>query len=158
MTAGFDRHRSDSKGPSQLAAAARSTLRLIAWLAEEWYRAFVAWVYRRQRYLVVYDRHFFYDYYASDVQPRDDRQLASRIHGFVLSRLYPRPDLVVCLDAPPEVLHARKGEQSLDFLRRRREEYLGLALVEPNFRVVDASRSLDTVVDDVAQLVLAYQR
>src|SRR3712207_8707740 len=50
-----------------------------------------------------------------------------RSHGFVLAHVYPKPDLVVYLDAPPEVMLARKGEGSVEALARRRGEYLALA-------------------------------
>jgi thymidylate kinase len=154
MTAGFD-HPRRRRGLGGVAGAGYSGLRLLAWLAEEWYRAFIAWTYGRRRYLVVYDRHFYYDYYASDVQARAGRSMSSRLHGYLLRRAYPRPELAVCLDAPAEILHARKAEQSLEVLKLRRAEYLSLAKLEQNMKVVDATRPLDAVVDEIAGLVLA---
>ena len=47
-----------------------------------------------------------------------------RIHGYNLRRLYPRPDLVILLDAPAEVFFARKGEGTLESIESRRQEYL----------------------------------
>jgi thymidylate kinase len=157
MTASFGGRGAHGGGIGRAADHLYAGVRLAAWVAEEWYRAFVAWTYRRQRYLVVYDRHFFYDYYASDVQPRGGRPLASRIHGLLLEKLYPRPDLVVCLDAPPEVLHARKSEQSLEFISQRRDEYLRLAQLEPNVRVVDVNRPVSVVVSEIGRMVMALR-
>ena len=132
--------------------AARSSARLGNQLAEEWYRQIVVWTHMLRGRIVVFDRHFFSDYYAYDVTG-DGRPLDRRLHGFVLSRLYPKPDLVVYLDAPGEVLRARKGEGSVEALERRRGDYLALARVAKNFAVVDASRPLDDVTADVVRLV-----
>jgi hypothetical protein len=49
------------------------------------------------------------------------------LHGLLLRHVYPRPRELVLLDAPAEVLHARKREGTLDALRARRQEYLELA-------------------------------
>lgn len=135
-------------------AAVRSALRLLNRLAEEWHRQLLASWHVRRGATVVFDRHFFADYHASDVTGATPRPLARRVHGFLLSRAYPKPDLVVYLDAPPEVLHARKGEGTLESLARRREEYLRLGDVIERFVVVDADRPLSAVVGDVASSVL----
>ena len=135
--------------------AGRSFLRLANRLAEEWQRALVASLQRRRGAIVIFDRHFFADYYAYDVAP-ERRSPARRLHGFVLSRLYPKPDLVFYLDAPAETLLRRKGEGTLDSLARRRREYLDLGRVMRNFAVVDADRPLDDVVGEVAALVEGF--
>jgi thymidylate kinase len=90
-------------------AGLRAVLRLLNRLAEEWHRQLLAWRHVRRGEVVVFDRHFFADYYSHDVAAAGYRSITRRIHGFVLRRLYPRPDLVVFLDAPPETLFARKG-------------------------------------------------
>jgi thymidylate kinase len=136
----------------------RSFLRLGNRLAEEWHRALVALLHRRRGSIVVFDRHFFADYYAYDVSAKPRRSAARRLHGFVLSHLYPRPDLVVYLDAPAEVLLERKGEGTLESLERRRHEYLELRSILPTFSVVDASRSLDDVTREVADVIAAFGR
>jgi thymidylate kinase len=74
----------------------------------------------------------------------------------MLMHAYPRPDLVVLLDAPPEVLFERKGEGTLASLARRREDYLGLADaagIDRPFAVVSATQPVDAVVADVAGIV-----
>ena len=88
----------------------RSFARLGNRLAEEWHRALVASRRRREGAIVVFDRHFFADYYAYDVAAKTNRSASRRLHGFILSRLYPRPDLIIYLDAPAEILLERKGE------------------------------------------------
>ena len=97
----------------QLAVAARGTARMVVWVLEEWLRQGVAWRYTRAGYLVVFDRHFLADHYHSDIEPRHGRRGAVRaLHGWMLQNAYPKPDLVLCLDAPGSVLFARKPESS----------------------------------------------
>jgi thymidylate kinase len=138
----------------RLCRATRAVLRLVNRLAEEWYRQLLAQVYRARGEIVVFDRHFLADYHAYDVVG-SRRPLARRIHGWVLIRAYPRPDLVVFLDAPPAVLYARKGEGTLASLARRRADYLGLADsgLGGAFAVVSATQPLPRVVEEVAALI-----
>ena len=142
-------------GPGGVRRAARRTLRLVAWIAEEWYRAALVALRARGGRLVLCDRHFLCDYYAADVAPRPGRSLLSRIHGWQLGRFYPRPDLVLVLDAPPEVLHARKGEDSLESLAGRRADYLALKDVLPAVEVIDADRPFDEVLAAATAVIAA---
>jgi thymidylate kinase len=138
-------------------AAVRSALRLVNWQTEEWYRQAVAATYTRRGTVVVFDRHFYADYYSTDV--RGDaraRPVSRRIHGFLLRHVYPKPDLVICLDAPPEVLFSRKPEGSLDRVRQKRREYLELQSVLPEFVVVDATLPTDEVTKEVATIVRGF--
>ena len=136
----------------------RSFLRLGNRLAEEWHRQLVARRHLRRGSIVVFDRHYFADYYAYDVSSKPRRSASRRLHGFVLSRIYPRPDLAIYLDAPAEILFERKGEGTLESLERRRLEYLELGQVLREFTVVDASRPLDMVTRDVADVIAAFGR
>jgi predicted ATP-grasp superfamily ATP-dependent carboligase/thymidylate kinase len=155
-----DSRRPDRAPPRSVAKrslrTARSFLRLANRLAEEWQRALVASVQRRRGSIVIFDRHFFADYYAYDVAAQGRRSTSRRLHGFVLARLYPKPDLVLYLDAPAETLLRRKGEGTLEALSRRRREYLELGQVMTNFAVVDADRPLDEVVSEVASVVRGH--
>lgn len=113
LTASSGRDVPDPAGgaASRVRRALVRTVRTAGWIAEEWFRQAVATSYRRRGWIVVFDRHFFADYYHADVAPGDGRRpLSARLHGFMLRRLYPEPDLVVCLDAPGDVLFARKYE------------------------------------------------
>lgn len=124
-------------------------------VAEEWYRQLLAWSYVRRGYVVIFDRHFFSDYHAEDIAA-PNRTLSRLIHGSLLIRVYPKPNLVVFLDAPAEVLFARKGEGTLQSLERRRRDYLSLAASTPHFVSVDASDPLDEVVRSVAAVIEAF--
>jgi thymidylate kinase len=136
--------------------AGTRAVRLVLWLAEEWFRQLVAEYHLRRGYIVVFDRHFLADYYHSDVAGPHGRSLGSRVHGRLLTSAYPRPDLVICLDAPGQLLFDRKHEASVDWLEKRRGEYLQLGDVFPDFVVVDVDRPLDVVTADVATVITEF--
>lgn len=135
-------------------ADVRAAARLGNRFAEEWYRQWLAWRWERGGAVVLFDRHFFIDYHAYDLAG-DDRSWWQRLHGRVLERFYPRPDLVVYLDAPGEVLLARKGEGSVEALEQRRADYRAIAAHVPEFIEVDATGSLDEVTARVAEAIAA---
>jgi thymidylate kinase len=61
----------------------------------------------------------------------------------------PQPDIVFFLDAPPDVLLARKQEVPIETLVRSREAYLSLAETNDKVRVIDASLPFEQVIQDV---------
>ena len=134
------------------AAGARSTARMAVWMTEEWLRQLVALGHGLRGRIVIFDRHFFLDYYHADVES-GRRGPAQRLHGWMLERVYPKPDLVIMLDAPAEVLHARKPEATVAWLERRRQQYLELAPLVPQFVVVDVDRPLDAAVSEVVAAI-----
>lgn len=146
--------------PAEAATARRSwarnakdAARMVLWSSEEWFRAAVVRWHRARGRIVVLDRHFFADYYHTDVAGGTGRGPAARWHGWMLDRFYPRPDLVVCLDAPAEVLHERKQEATVEWLADRRRQYLALADVVPAFVAVDATRPAEAVLEDVVRTI-----
>lgn len=142
----------------RLAKGAKDGVRIANWIAEEWLRQLAAWWYGYRGYVVVFDRHFFSDYYAAHIAAGAGRSRSARLHGFVLERLYPRPDLVVYLDAPAQVLFDRKGEGTLAWIEQRRRDYLQMSRLVPAFEVVDASLSLPLVVGEVFDVISRFQR
>lgn len=70
--------------------------------------------------------------------------------------LVPKPDLVILLDAPTEVLRGRKQEVSLRETERQRHAYRALVGTLPNGHVVDAAQPPDRVVTAVGAVVLGY--
>jgi thymidylate kinase len=127
----------------------------VLWLAEEWFRQLVAAYHNHRGRIVVFDRHPFADYYRFDVPAGGPpRPIAVRTHNWLRAHTYLKPDLVICLDVPGEVSFGRKGEASVEWLERRRREYLQLATVLPGrFVVVDADRPVDEVTREVASLI-----
>jgi thymidylate kinase len=132
------------------AKSLRSSLSLTNLLAEECFRYFIAWIYQRYGYLVLFDRWFYADYYASN---NTNWSYGSWIHEYMLQRVFPKPDIVIFLDVPAEVSFARKGEDTLASLELRRRKYLSLQDSTNNFNVVDATRSEEIVLREVATLL-----
>jgi thymidylate kinase len=102
--------------------------------------------------LVLVDR-YHYDFLV------DPRRYRLRVgEGFVrlLFGAIPAPDLVFLLDAPPEVLRARKQEVAPAETQRQREAYLALAHRLPEARIVDAAQPLEVVVRDIAGQILRF--
>ena len=143
----------------RIGGAIKSMLTLCNRLAEECYRQMLAWFYVRRRHIVLFDRHYFPDYYAYDIASDCGRRsLAQRIHGFFLGRIYPLPHLMILLDAPAEVLWARKREGAIALLERRRQDYRRVGEVVKHFVVVDAGRPEAEVARDVREAVWRFYR
>ena len=135
----------------------RDSVRLTVWMLEEWLRQLAAASLTARGYIVVFDRHFFADYYHTDILAKaGNRGAFSRLHGWMLQRVYPKPALVLCLDASSDVLFARKPEASLEWLEQRRQQYLGLAEVVPALVVIDADRPLELVYNDVVESIQTH--
>lgn len=146
--------------PQRVLASVKSGVWLTHWLAEEAYRLFVAHRQTRRGRVVIFDRHFFTDLVAGDIRANGTpRRLTRRINGFMLQHVFPKPDLVVCLDAPAEVLYARKPEGTVEWVRRKREESLAAAATFPHSLVIDATRPADEVVNEIATTIRSlYER
>jgi len=141
----YREHRSRRVG--QVAAG----LQLANRIAEEWYRALVAAVLVRRGRIVLFDRHYYFDYWATDIAAANRRK-EERLHGWSLER-YPRPDLTIYLDAPPEVLLARKREGTLASVSTLRRELLEVVGREPGSVILDATRPAAEVVDSVVDAI-----
>lgn len=101
--------------------------------------------------IVLFDRY----YHDLLVDPRRYRLRAP----FWLTRLVgtalPGPDLWILLDAPPEVLHARKQEVPLAETARQRAAYLELVRQFPEHLVVDAAASPEAVATAVTNALVS---
>jgi thymidylate kinase len=80
------------------------------------------------------------------------RSWRARLRRRLVARMVPAPDVLVVLDAPAAVLHARKPEHRLDEVERMRERYRRLAETQGAV-VVDVDRPLADVVADVRDAV-----
>jgi thymidylate kinase len=87
--------------------------------------------------LVVFDRYT----YDALISPQPPFVTLKRIYFWCLAHACPGPDLVVVLDVPGEVAHARKGEFDPTRLGEVRNEYRLLADRLPNAVIVDAAQS-----------------
>jgi len=139
---------------SGLAATIWALGRLVNRLADEWFRQFVSWFYQARGYIVLYDRHFLFDFALEEVDA-SERSVDSRLHRWLLVHFYPRPDLVIYLDAPAEVLYARKREKSIQELDRRRRAFIRQGSWMPHFVQIDATQPLLKVYSDVVNCIYA---
>ena len=130
-----------------------AAVRLANRLAEEWYRQFLSWSYNHRGKIVVYDRHFKFDF---ECDRSRERRFSDRLHRWCLAKLYPWPDLVIYLDAPAEVLFARKGEANLQWLEERRQAFLSQGATMPGFVRVDATQPLEAVYTEVRERILDF--
>jgi thymidylate kinase len=127
-----------------------SSVLKLGWLWLNWWVGWFSFLRKQSAAgVVVFDR------YHADllVDPRRYRYGGPLWLARLASRLMPQPNVVVFLDADPDVLLARKQEVSRDALAKAREKYLVLAASHPRFRVVDASQPLEKVIEDVLKLV-----
>jgi thymidylate kinase len=145
-------------GSSRKKSGLRAVVRLVNRLAEEWYRQIMIWKYQREGSIVICDRHFQFDFDYGVMGPdgKPDSRLTERFHRWCLAKLYPAPDLTIFLDAPGEVLFARKGEATVEWLESRRQSLLLQGAGVPNFICVDATEPVDAVYADVSQRILNF--
>ena len=123
-----------------------------AWIVLRWVRAWrrLLGVYAKAwRGVIVLCDRFPVEMLAT--RPRRTR-LGAPVERFLFGRLWPRPDALVVLDAPGEVLFARKGEHSPEVLERWRRGYLE-ALTPRGARVVSTEGPLEESVAAVSSIV-----
>jgi thymidylate kinase len=104
--------------------------------------------------LVIFDRY----YYDLLIDTRRFRYGGPRWLVGLIARLIPRPDMVLILDAPAEVLQARKQEVPVQESARQVEAYRALAksaTIRGRAVLVDASRPLEEVVRQCVDGTLA---
>jgi thymidylate kinase len=81
-----------------------------------------------------------------------------RLRRWLLGHACPAPRLIVVLDAPGELLHARTGEHDAAVLEAERRAYLRLAHARARAVVIDAAREPDRVRRDVTEAIWAAYR
>jgi thymidylate kinase len=100
--------------------------------------------------LVLHDRHLV----DAIVDPRRYRYAGPAWLLRMVWRLVPKPDLVILLDAPAEVIQSRKQEVPLAETRRQLSAYRTLMARLPNAHVVDAGTPIANVVASVEDVIL----
>lgn len=120
-----------------------SVAKILVWLTEEWYANLCQ---DHKSNLLICDR-YYHDLLIDPLRYRyGGPAWASRL----VAVLIPKPNLWILLDAPPEVLQARKREVPLEETTRQRAAYLDFVRDQRHFLIVDASQSLNRVIKDVA--------
>lgn len=127
-------------------SALTSLAKIVVWLMEEWYAS----LFRESgETLFICDR-YYHDLLVDPLRYRYGGPLwAARLIGM----LVPQPRLWILLDAPAEVLQARKQEVPLEETSRQCAAYRAFVRSRRDFVIVDAAQSLDLVVADVARAI-----
>jgi hypothetical protein len=112
-------------------------------------KALVAEYHRAHGRLVIFDRYT----YDALIPPRGSMLSLKRAYFWVLAHAAPAPQLVIVLDAPGELLFARKGEFDPVRLEEDRRAFLALGDRLDSVVVVDAARPADAVRAEVTDLI-----
>ena len=116
------------------------------WLIEEWW----AYFFQSDRgQLLVCDRY----YHDLLVDPRRYRYGGPMGLARLIGRLMPQPGLWILLDAPSEVLQARKQEVTRSETERQCQAYRLLVRSQQHFALVDAAHPLPEVVAQVTAII-----
>ncbi len=128
--------------------------KLLYWLLDCWIGYVLTVFPQRHRCgLVIYDR-YYPDILVDPVRYRLPPRTARIAKG--LAKLAPRPDLCVLLDAPAEVVYARKSELPLAELRRQRVTYLKMFEGMPSKLLVNANLPINEVARNVAVVICSF--
>ncbi len=102
--------------------------------------------------LVLYDRHFI------DILVDPVRYRYGGPKGLLkyVWRLAPKPDLVILLHAPPEVLQARKQEVPIKVTARQLSDYLALVRTLPYGRCIDAGQPHWRVANAASSVIIQF--
>jgi thymidylate kinase len=149
---GADAQVTSSEVPPRGLAA--SVLKLGLWWADYTVLGYLLTIYPRlaRSTLVLFDRY----YEDLLVYPRSYRYGGPLWLARFVGHLIPRPHLVFLLDAPPEVIQARKQELTFEQTAYEREAYLDVVRGMPNAHVVDASKPIDAVVSEIEEVILDH--
>ena len=74
----------------------------------------------------------------------------------MIGNILPKPDIVIGLDAPTEIMQARKQELSCEETSRQRVAYTSLVKGLVNGVILDASKPSGQVARDVCDLIIAH--
>lgn len=133
----------------QYLPGARLTQRMLRLLA----RSAQGRLQRARGRVVLLDR-FTYDVLLPS--PVLDRR--GRMTVTLVRRVGTEPQLVLVLDAPAEVMFARKGEQGIEELERRRLSYLDVARIRDDSAVIDATQPVEAVREEAQRVIWARLR
>jgi len=104
-------------------------------------------------HIVLCDRH---PIEALAIRPRTSRS-AAWLERVLFGRLMPWPDAVAVLDAPGEVLYARKGEHSPAVLEHQRQRYRD-TFVPRGARLISTINGVEAAINEASALVWAALR
>ncbi|MGA7831604.1 MAG: hypothetical protein WCA21_11630 [Terracidiphilus sp.] len=129
-------------------SALTSMVKLFVWLLEEWYATLFI---DKNETLLICDR-YYHDLLIDPIRYRYGGPLWI---ATLVGKLIPQPRLWVLLDAPAEVLQARKQEVTSKESARQRQAYLDFIRSQPRYEIADASQPLKEVIANVERFVAA---
>jgi thymidylate kinase len=129
-------------------SAITSMVKLFVWLLEEWYATFFL---DKNETLLLCDR-YYHDLLIDPIRYRYGGPLWI---ATLVGKLIPQPRLWVLLDAPAEVLQARKQEVTSKESARQRQAYLDFIRSQRHYEIADASQPLKEVIANVERFVAA---
>jgi O-antigen/teichoic acid export membrane protein/thymidylate kinase len=121
--------------------------------ARIWARYLLGQIYRASGNLVIFDRYT----YDAAIPPSGGHLRLKRAYFWLLAHSVPAPDLTILLDAPIDVLDARKPEAAGDDRSPAATALREVIGRHPNGVIVDASRSSDAVLADVTAMIWQHQ-
>jgi thymidylate kinase len=124
-----------------------SAVKIVVWLMEEWYEQLF---HEANGTLMICDRY----YHDLLIDPKRYRFGAPLWMAALVGKLMPQPKLWILLDAPAEVLQARKQEVPLEETARQCEAYQAFVGKLRQGAIVDASQPLDKVIADVERAII----
>ncbi len=136
----FDPHGKPPRG------AFLSLVKVVVWLVEEWYFKLF---YEKKKAVLICDRY----YHDLLVDPKRYRFGAPIWTAVLVGKMMPKPKLWVLLDAPPDILQARKQEVTPEETSRQCEAYRAFVRAQRRHVIIDASQSLDKVIADAEHAI-----
>ena len=79
-----------------------------------------------------------------------------RVYCWFLQKFYPRPGLVIYLNAPADLLYERKQEEPIEYLQRTRKELAQKSCYAKKYVSVDTTKPLEEVFQIVNELILYH--
>lgn len=134
-----------------------ATFRMLNRIAEQAYRQLIAWGYQLRGYYVLCDRHFLFDGAIDGIKTqKNESRMSTRFYHWVLTKVFPKPDITFFLFAPADVLFSRKGEANLEYLDMKNQSMMSIGNYVNNFIKVDATQPLDKVYSDVRNKIIKF--
>jgi thymidylate kinase len=130
-------------------SAVFSLAKIFVWLLEEWC---VTCFQDRNDTLLIYDRY----YHDLLIDPKRYRYGGPLWAAKMVGKMIPQPKLWVLLDAPAQVLQARKQEVPLEETTRQRQAYLSFVRDQRCYVIIDASQSLNKVIADTEHAIINF--
>lgn len=122
-----------------------ATLRTVNRISEQLYRQIIAWYFQIRGYHILFDRHFLFDGAIGQPNSKNYR-MSTKIYSWLLYNILPRPDYTLFLHAPPEILHQRKIETTLEYLVGKNKAFENIGRNVENFVKIDATLPLEEVL------------